>query len=312
MQKPHVIFLMGPTAAGKTALAFEIAKHLPVEIVSVDSAMVYKGLDIGTGKPTVEERTKVPHHLIDIRDIQEPYSAAEFMSDALSIMEKITKRQHIPLLVGGTMLYFRVLQQGLSSLPSADQKIRVQLLTEASEKGWPAMHQRLEMVDPKTANRIHPNDTQRIQRALEVYEITKKPMSDFFRVESHFPYHNSLLQHYHVHAFALAPVLRATLHQNIEKRFYQMLDQGLVVEVEKLFNRKDLDFGLPALRSVGYRQVLSYLSGNYSYEEMMDKAIAATRQLAKRQLTWLRSLSNIEWLENNHLASFKSVIHCVS
>lgn len=311
MQKSNAIFLMGPTAAGKTAMALEIAKYLPVEIVSVDSAMVYKGLDIGTSKPTLTERTSVPHHLIDIRNPKEPYSAAEFRSDALNLMEDITRRQRIPLLVGGTMLYFRVLQEGLSPLPSADQKIREHLLEEAKQNGWPAMHQRLAAIDPKTADRLHPNDAQRIQRALEVFEITQKPMSELFAMNDSSVL-NPCLQNYHVHAFALVPASRAILHQNIENRFHEMLTQGLVLEVEKLFNQKNLDPSLPAMRTVGYRQVLGYLAGDYSYEEMVSKAIAATRQLAKRQLTWLRSLPNTEWLENNHLASLKSVIHCVS
>ena len=311
MQKSNAIFLMGPTAAGKTAMALEIAKYLPVEIVSVDSAMVYKGLDIGTSKPTLTERASVPHHLIDIRNPKEPYSAAEFRSDALNIMEDITRRQRIPLLVGGTMLYFRVLQEGLSPLPSADQKIRDHLLEEAKQNGWPAMHQRLAAIDPKTADRLHPNDAQRIQRALEVFEITQKPMSELFAMNDSSVL-NPCLQNYHVHAFALAPASRAILHQNIENRFHEMLAQGLILEVEKLFNQENLDPSLPAMRTVGYRQVLGYLAGDYSYEEMVSKAIAATRQLAKRQLTWLRSLPNTGWLENNHLASLKSVIHCVS
>jgi tRNA dimethylallyltransferase len=318
MQMPVAIFLMGPTASGKTTFALEIAKQLPVEIISVDSAGVYRGLDIGTGKPTVAERAHVPHHLIDIRDPAEPYSAAEFMQDALKCMDEITKRRRIPLLVGGTMLYFRALQEGLSPLPSADPHIRAKLLTEAKAMGWAAMHKRLATVDPKTADRIHPNDVQRIQRALEVYEITQKPLSAFFEQKNLHKayaihtatYSNPLLKQYRIHSFALATVPRATLHQNIERRFYQMLDQGLVLEVEKLFKRQELDPSLPAMRAVGYRQVLDYLVGKYSYEQMINNAIAATRQLAKRQLTWLRSLYNIEWLENNHLASLARVIHC--
>ncbi len=313
MQLPTAIFLMGPTAAGKTALALDIAKQLPVEIISVDSAMVYKGMDIGTGKPTLEERARIPHHLIDIRDPSEPYSAAEFRKDALRLMSEITKRQRIPLLVGGTMLYFRVLQEGLSLLPSADRKIRARILEEAHEKGWWVLHQRLARIDPKTADKIHPNDTQRIQRALEVYEITKKPMSECFESYSNLAFTDpKALQHYRIHTFILAPTLRVTLHQRIEQRFHYMLQQGLILEAEKLFKRKDLDLSLPAMRAVGYRQIFRFLAEDYGYEIMVDKAIAATRQLAKRQLTWLRSLSDAEWLQNNHLASLTTVIHCVS
>lgn len=307
MLNPQAIFLMGPTAAGKSALALALSEHLPIEIISVDSAMIYRGMDIGTGKPGAEEMAKVPHHLVNIRDPKEAYSAAEFAKDALKHMKAITSRGHIPVLVGGTLLYFRALQEGLSSLPSADPSIREALLKKAGERGWAALHQQLTAIDPQTAARIHPNDPQRIQRALEVYEITGKPMSSFFTSTP-----KTSMQNYHLKAFALAPTERQELHQRIELRFYHMLEQGLIAEVETLFKRGDLNLELPSMRAVGYRQIWEYLSGAYSYQQMISRAIAATRQLAKRQLTWLRSLSYIEWLPNNHLASLKSMINCDS
>jgi len=304
---PTAILLMGPTAVGKSALALEVAAQLPIEIISVDSAMVYREMDIGTGKPTPQERSTVPHHLIDIRDPKESYSAAEFAKDALHLMDEIIARDRIPLLVGGTMLYFKALQEGLSILPSADQIIRDKLLKEANNIGWAAMHERLASIDPETAKRIHPNDPQRIQRALEVYEISGKPMSSFFTPSLVKPENGISYK-----TFALMPETRAMLHQKIEARFYQLLEQGLVTEVEALYNRGDLSLDMPSMRAVGYRQIWEYLAGEYSYDDMVQKAIAATRQLAKRQLTWLRSLPDINWLPNNHLASLQTMIHCVS
>jgi tRNA dimethylallyltransferase len=301
-----VIFLMGPTAVGKTKFAIQLCQYLPVEIISVDSAMVYRGMDIGTGKPSLAEQRLAPHHLIDIRDPLYPYSAADFAKDALELMSAIIARGHIPLLVGGTMLYFRALQQGLSPLPSANQDIRSKLLKEAEEYGWACMHQRLTHIDEEASRRIHPNDPQRIQRALEVYEISGKPMSSFFtsQEEQSLPYKT--------HAFALMPTDRKILHQRIEERFEEMLALGLIDEVQKLFQRGDLNPDLPAIRAVGYRQVWSFLSGDYDFEQMRYKAVVATRQLAKRQLTWLRSLPNLKCLENNDSASLKSVVNCVS
>ena len=304
------IFLMGPTAAGKTELAFALAQQLPVEIISVDSAMVYRGMDIGTGKPTPAELLITPHHLINIKDPTDPYSAAEFASDAFTLMQAITKRGKIPLLVGGTMLYFRALEFGLSPLPSANPAIRAALSAKAELIGWAAMHQYLKSVDEASAARIHPNDPQRIQRALEVYEISGKPMSSFFAAKE--PVKEALLKGYKIHAFALMPGDRTHLQQRIEQRFHLMLEQGFVEEVVKLFSRADLTKEMPAMRSVGYRQIGEYLAGEYPYNEMIYKAIVATRQLAKRQLTWLRSLPNIKWLNNTHLASQKTVVHCVS
>lgn len=301
------VFLMGPTAAGKSLFAIEIARQIPAEIISVDSAMVYKGMDIGTGKPTLAEMQGVPHHLIDIRDPKDTYSAAEFARDASKLMADITQRGKLPLLVGGTMLYFKALQQGLSALPSADPTVRAALLEEAQKIGWEAMHQRLAEIDPDSAARIHPNDPQRIQRALEVYKITGQKMSQLMGARQ-----TDLLENYHIHAFALSPTERHVLHQKIEQRFHQMLAAGFVAEVEALFKRGDLNIHMPAMRAVGYRQVWAYLAGEYGYEEMVYKAIVATRQLAKRQLTWLRSLSDIIWLSNTHLASSQTVIHSVS
>jgi tRNA dimethylallyltransferase len=306
-QKPSAIFLMGPTAAGKSAFAIELAHHIPAEIISVDSAMVYRGMDIGTGKPTIAERQGVAHHLIDIRDPADTYSAAEFARDASKLMAEISERGRIPLLVGGTMLYFRALQHGLSALPAADPYTRSSLLAEGQKLGWEAMHQRLVQIDPKSAARIHQNDPQRIQRALEVYVLTGQPMSSFFLTPT-----EALAEQYHIHSFALSPTERQVLHQKIEQRFHQMLKAGLLAEVEVLFKRSDLNRDMPSMRAVGYRQIWGHLAGEYPFEEMVYKATVATRQLAKRQLTWLRSLHEINWLPNTHLASVESVIHCLS
>lgn len=305
-KQPLALFLMGPTASGKTALALEIAKRLNVEIISVDSAMVYRGMDIGTSKPSVLERGSVPHHLIDICDPLESYSAARFVKDAVQCMQDITKRGAIPLLVGGTMLYFQALQRGLSELPPANPLIREAILKKAALMGWPFLHQRLSMIDPKSAARIHLNDAQRIQRALEVYEISKRPLSDFLGKR------DSSIENYCLHAFALMPLDRKILHDVIAKRFDQMLADGLVGELEKLYKRGDLTPILPSMRSVGYRQVWEYLEGECTWDEMRLKAIIATRQLAKRQITWLRSWPHIKWLQNTHSASLETVIDCVS
>jgi tRNA dimethylallyltransferase len=302
------IFLMGPTASGKTALAIQLALEYPVEIISVDSAMVYRGMDIGTGKPSAAELLLTPHHLIDICDPSMAYSAAQFAADAMVKIEEITNRGKIPLLVGGTMLYFRALLNGLSPLPSANLLIRAEIEAEAKLSSWHALHEQLAKIDPKAGSRIHPNDPQRIQRALEVYRITGRPMSDFYQE----PHNNaSLISDYEIHQFCLMPEQRSVLHDRIEKRFDQMLAKGLINEVEQLYEHKNLSLDLPALRAVGYRQIILYLEKHYTYEEMRYKGIVATRQLAKRQLTWLRNLSNIQWLnDNKHLDSLKSVIHC--
>ncbi|MGZ8239847.1 MAG: tRNA (adenosine(37)-N6)-dimethylallyltransferase MiaA, partial [Methylobacter sp.] len=280
--KPHAIFLMGPTASGKTTLSVQLAQALNGEIISVDSALVFKGMDIGTAKPTQEERGGIPHHLIDILDPAESFSTGQFRRQALNIMGDITSRGKIPILVGGTMLYFNALNSGLAKLPEADADIRAKLDQDLEKLGKEALHQRLAKVDPESAARIHPNDPQRIQRALEVYEISGKPLTSFF-IEAQaqdIPYQRIKL--------IIAPQDRAILHGIIARRFKQMLEQGFIDEVVALYQRGDLTEKMPSVRAVGYRQAWSYLQGEYDLETMIEKAIVATRQLAKRQFTWLR------------------------
>lgn len=289
---PPAIFLMGPTAAGKTALALELHDTFPVEIISVDSSQVYRGMDIGTAKPTREEQARAPHRLIDIRDPAESYSAAEFRVDALREMEVITRAGKIPLLVGGTMFYFHALEFGLSDLPSADPEVRERLNAEAAQKGWEELHRRLQSVDPESAQRIHPNDTQRIQRALEIHELTGQSLSDLSLTGQRvaLPYRPTRL--------ALWPQDRKQLHARIERRFQAMLEQGFIQEVEKLYARGDLKPTMPSVRMVGYRQIWDYLTGKVNYSEMTEQALAATRQFAKRQITWLRSYPDIHVLDS--------------
>ena len=279
---------MGPTASGKTTLAVELVRRYPMEIISVDSALVYRGLNIGTAKPGAELLAVAPHRLIDIRDPLEPYSAAEFRADALLAMADITARGRIPLLVGGTFLYFRALQYGLSEMPAADREIRASLEAEAERDGWEALHARLAAVDPESATRIKPTDPQRIQRALEVYVLSGQPMSAFHAQQPSTDLPYRLLK------LALIPADRSLLHERIAVRFRQMLADGLVDEVRKLFDRGDLSADLPAMRAVGYRQVGRYLSGQLEYEAMVEQAIIATRQYAKRQLTWLRGEGDLD------------------
>lgn len=302
---PPVIFLMGPTASGKTALAVELVQRLPCDIVSVDSAMVYRGLDIGTAKPGPEVLAQAPHRLIDIRDPAQGYSAADFRTDALAHMAKITAAGRIPLLVGGTGLYFRALEQGLSSLPAADPEIRRQLEDEASVSGWPALHARLAEVDAEAAGRIHPNDPQRIQRALEVYQLSGRPLSDWHRQQTARPLP------YRIYKFVLWPADRQQLYQRIEQRFAAMLEQGLLDEVAALYQRGDLVSGLPALRAVGYRQLWGYFAGDCDMATAVRLATTASRQYAKRQLTWLRGLAGLVQLdagaENNSDKVLKSL-----
>ena len=284
---PPAIFLMGPTASGKTAMAVELVKRFPLEIISVDSALVYRGMDIGTARPDAEVLDVAPHRLIDIRDPSEAYSAAEFREDALQAMVDITAQGRIPLLVGGTFLYFRALQHGLSDMPAADPEIRARLEAEAQRDGWESLHTRLAGIDPIAAARIHATDPQRIQRALEVYEISGLPISEFHAQgrSSDLPYR--LLK------LALVPDDRTLLHQRIESRFRSMLAAGLVDEVRRLYERGDLTPELPAMRAVGYRQIWLYLAGKIGYDEMVEQAIVATRQYAKRQLTWLRGEADV-------------------
>ena len=279
---PPAIFLMGPTASGKSALAVKLAQHLNGEIISVDSALVYRGMDIGTAKPAMEERQGVPHHLIDILDPSESFSTGQFKAQALKLMEEITQRGQLPILVGGTMLYFNALSGGLAELPEADPVIRARLDDELRTLGKEALHRRLASIDPAAAARIHPNDPQRIQRALEVFEITGKPLSAYFNEKQQPEIPHRIIK------LIVSPTERKILHELIAKRFIAMLDQGLIGEVEALYKRGDLFEAMPSIRCVGYRQVWAYLKGEYSYQEMVEKGIAATRQLAKRQFTWLR------------------------
>lgn len=287
MHLPPAIFLMGPTASGKSQIALEIAAHFPVEIINVDSAQIYRYMDIGTAKPSSLILQQIPHHLTDIIDPVQHYSAAQFRQDALELMQDITARHKIPLLVGGTMLYFKALLEGLSELPSADKNLRSILEKEASVIGWPAMHRRLLQLDPDTAKRIQPTDSQRIQRALEICLLTDKPLSEVIQTSQ-----PSADLPYHPIQIALAPDNRSELHHRIAERFQTMLSTGLIEEVSSLRERyPELDTHYPSMRCVGYRQTWLYLDNQISRTELHDRGIAATRQLAKRQLTWLRSLN---------------------
>nr|WP_050901677.1 tRNA (adenosine(37)-N6)-dimethylallyltransferase MiaA [Microbulbifer agarilyticus] len=275
---------MGPTASGKTDLAMAISDSLPVELISVDSALVYRGLDIGSAKPTPEELARYPHRLIDICDPAESYSAGRFRSDALAAMEEISGRGKIPLLVGGTMLYFKALLQGMAEMPEADPEFRAQAEARAEREGWPALHQELQKIDPELAAELHPNHSVRIERALEVFHLSGKTMTQL-RAEQE---RESPLAHYVVQQLAIVPEDRSILHRRIAERFERMLQNGFIEEVQALRARGDLHKDLPAIRAVGYRQVWEYLDGDTDYEQMVAAGIAATRQLAKRQLTWLR------------------------
>lgn len=292
---------MGPTASGKTALAMELAENHRCEIISVDSALIYRGMDIGSAKPTVEELTRAPHRLIDIRDPNESYSAADFRSDAINEIEQILTAGKTPLLVGGTMLYFKALLEGLSPLPAADEQIRVDIAREAEEFGWQVLHEQLRQIDPVSAERIHQNDPQRLSRALEVYRISGKSLTELTQVKSE-------ALPYNVVQFGITPKDRKELHLAIEQRFKLMLNQGFIDEVQLLKNRGDLHIDLPSMRCVGYRQVWQYLEGEYDYDIMVEKSVAATRQLAKRQLTWLRGWTNLNWLESGDKSNLARLI----
>lgn len=278
---PPAILMMGPTASGKTALAVKLAQSLNGEIISVDSALVFKEMDIGTAKPTIEERGGISHHLIDILDPSESFSTGQFRNQALALMADITARGKLPILVGGTMLYFKALTQGLAELPPANIAIRACLEADLERDGKVFLHQRLEKIDPQAAQRIHFNDPQRVQRALEVFELTGKPISEFFA-------NNQESLPYQIHKFIIAPEDKKILHDIIAQRFHNMLEKGLLAEVEKLVLRGDLNDKMPAIRAVGYREAWAYFQGDYALETMTEKAIIATRQLAKRQFTWLR------------------------
>ncbi|AHL31891.1 tRNA delta(2)-isopentenylpyrophosphate transferase [Pseudomonas brassicacearum] len=301
-QLPPAIFLMGPTAAGKTDLAIELTKVLPCELISVDSALVYRGMDIGTAKPSKELLAEYPHRLIDILDPAEAYSAADFRRDALQAMADITARGKIPLLVGGTMLYYKALVDGLADMPAADPQVRAQIEEEAGRLGWQALHEQLAVIDPESAARIHPNDPQRLSRALEVYRVSGQSMTALRQRQSAQSTEAAAsgLQQlpYTVANLAIAPANRQVLHRRIEQRFTLMLEQGFIDEVVALRERSDLHAGLPSIRAVGYRQVWDYLDGKLTSAEMQERGIIATRQLAKRQFTWLRSWTDLHWLDS--------------
>lgn len=299
-----IVCIMGPTASGKTALAMGLQDHLPVDIISVDSALVYKNMDIGTAKPTQEELEQYPHQLIDMVDPAESYSASDFCHDALQAIKQSHKKNRIPVLVGGTMMYFKSLIEGISPLPAADAKIRSEIEAEVAEKGWQTLHKELEEIDPISAARIHQNDPQRLSRAIEVYRLTGKTLTELTQIKGE-PLQGKVLQ------FALIPSDRSLLHERIELRFNQMIAQGFEEEVVKLRERKDLHIDLPSIRCVGYRQMWQYLNGEFNHEEMIFRGICATRQLAKRQLTWLRSwqgATNLMMEDKTNLQQIISII----
>ena len=283
---PPAIFLMGPTASGKTAVAVELAQHLPVELISVDSALVYRDMNIGTAKPDAATLAAAPHQLIDIIDPTAVYSAAAFRSDALRLMQDISTRGKIPLLVGGTMLYFRALRFGLSDLPQADIEVRAEIEEQAAHSGWPAMHAELARIDPETAARLKPNDSQRIQRALEIYRVSGQPMSALLALQEEYQLP------YNVIPLALIPSQRTQLHERIAARFADMLKMGLLDELCDLQRKYVLNSEMASMRCVGYRQAWQYLTGDIDKADLLEHGIAATRQLAKRQLTWLRGMPN--------------------
>ncbi|SJL85193.1 tRNA (adenosine(37)-N6)-dimethylallyltransferase MiaA [Vibrio palustris] len=291
---PLALFLMGPTASGKTDLAIRLRQKFPVEIISVDSALIYRGMDIGTAKPSQEEQSQAPHRLIDILDPSESYSAADFRRDALLAMDDIVSQGKIPLLVGGTMLYYKALIEGLSPLPAADQKIRQQIEQEALTNGWTMLHDQLQSIDPVSAERIHPNDPQRLSRALEVYRITGKTLTELTATKGEtIPYR--------VKQFAIVPKERAELHRRIELRYNKMVEAGFEQEVQALYQRDDLHADLPSIRCVGYRQMWEYFDGHGTLDDAIFRGICATRQLAKRQITWLRSWDDLTWLDSEDI-----------
>lgn len=300
--KVPVVCLMGPTAAGKTDLAIAMRDHGPFEIISVDSAQIYRDMDIGTGKPDAATLQRAPHRLIDILDPAERYSAAQFVQDAQQEIADIRAQGRIPLLVGGTMLYFKALRDGLAAMPEADPAIREEIETLAANQGWSAVHDALKQVDPASAARIHPNDPQRLQRALEVYRVSGRSLSEWHQQETEGTPCGPVCH------ISVQPRERARLHEKIASRFQSMLEAGLVAEVERLFARGDLDPALPSIRSVGYRQVWQYLCGEYSYDEMVEKGIIATRQLAKRQVTWLRSWGEVSDFDSESAETLGEVL----
>jgi len=301
LNQPPVICLMGPTASGKTALAMALKEALPCDIVSVDSALIYREMDIGTAKPTQDELAKYPHRLINLRDATESYSAADFCRDALAEIAEIRSNNRIPLLVGGTMMYFKSLIEGISPLPTADPEIRKAIESEALAKGWQVLHDQLTEIDPVSAERIHPNDPQRITRALEVYRLTGNTLTQLTQIKGD-KLGGNVLQ------LAITPKERSTLHERIELRYQQMIDMGFEQEVVKLRTRGDLHQDLPSIRCVGYRQMWQYLDGEFDHDEMIFRGVCATRQLAKRQLTWLRNWPDLHWLTTDDKSNLAQVL----
>ncbi|MDP1932880.1 MAG: tRNA (adenosine(37)-N6)-dimethylallyltransferase MiaA [Gammaproteobacteria bacterium] len=286
VSKTPAICLLGPTASGKTSLAIDVVQRLPCEIINVDSVQVFREMNIGTGKPDTQTLLQAPHRLIDILDPAQAYSVSQFRDDALREMANIRDSGKVPLLVGGTMLYFKALRDGLANMPAADESVRAKILQLAEVQGWAAVHERLSQVDPESALRIHPNDPQRLQRALEVFMISGKSMTAFHRDEAE-GLNNTDIP-FELHFFSIQPGLRSVLHEKIARRFHQMIKDGFVEEVERLFRRGDLDLTMPSMRAVGYRQVWQYIAGELSFDAMLERGIIATRQLAKRQVTWMR------------------------
>jgi len=303
--KLPVITLMGPTASGKTALAIDLHKQYGMEVVSVDSALIYRGMDIGTAKPTPAEQAEAPHALIDICEPTEVYSAADFRKDALAEINAIHQRGNIPLLVGGTMLYFKALVDGIADLPEADAQLREQIKQQAAASSWQALHQQLANFDPNSAARINANDHQRLMRAIEVYRLTGKSLTELNQQPvAKLPFD--------IHQFAIAPQEKAQLHLLIEKRFKLMLELGFEAEVKALMQRGDLDLSPPSMRSVGYRQMWQYLSGEIEYEEMVFRGIVATRHLAKKQMNWLKSWPSLTWLRSGEATNSKIITQSLS
>lgn len=305
--RPQAIFLMGPTASGKTALAIALYQQLPVEIISVDSALIYRSMNIGTAKPSAEELALAPHLLIDIRDPAESYSVADFRCDAINEMTRITAAGRIPLLVGGTILYFKALLEGLSPLPPADNEVRMHIECRAKILGWMALHRQLQQIDPIAAHRIHPNDSQRISRALEVFFISGHTLTELTKISGE-------LLAYQVHHFAILPFDRTLLRQRIKQRFHQMLATGFEQEVSSLFTRVDLHKKMPSIRCIGYRQMWSYLAGETNYDDMVFRVVCATQQFAKRQIAWLRrGWPDIHWQDSDQpAAALDSILQIVS
>ena len=303
-KQPPVICLMGPTASGKTALAMALSDALPCDIISVDSALIYRDMDIGTAKPSAEELSKYPHRLINLRDAAQSYSAADFCHDALAEIASIRANNRIPLLVGGTMMYFKSLIEGISPLPAANSEVRKQIEMEAAEHGWESMHAQLTQIDPVSAQRIHPNDPQRLIRALEVFRLTGNTLTQLTQIKGN-KLDGNILQ------FAITPKERSTLHERIALRYQLMIEQGFEKEVIELKKRKDLHENLPSIRCVGYRQMWQYLNDEYDHEAMIFKGVCATRQLAKRQLTWLRSWPELQWLTTDDEMNLPKVLAAI-